>query len=193
MLIETKNNPIIKPATRAGASFVIALNPTGLRHISPTVCRKYVPVSHHGETSAPAIAALAGGIRIANAIAPNKQTPGKFGRAGRLPFAQRDPQPRKRRRQNHYKKRRHELEPARRKIESQQHVARAPLREKIQRRTALLVGRPEHRRRHKQHQNRTGALALDRRTIRARAAATRKSPPTPESEQCRAPPRFAPR
>jgi hypothetical protein len=39
MLIETKTTHH-HPATRAGASFVIALNPTGLRHISPTVCRK---------------------------------------------------------------------------------------------------------------------------------------------------------
>src|ERR1700722_5663660 len=71
MLMETKNKPIIMPATRAGASLLMALSPTGLRHISPMVWMKYVPVSHHGETSAPASVALAGGIKIANAIPPN--------------------------------------------------------------------------------------------------------------------------
>src|SRR6266849_2866942 len=78
MLIDTNHSPIIIPATRAGASFVIALNPTGLRHISPAVCRKYVPVSHHGETNPPVIATLAGGTRIANAIAPKTNAKANF-------------------------------------------------------------------------------------------------------------------
>src|ERR1700733_8331677 len=89
MLIETKNKPIINPATRAGASFDIALNPTGLRHISPTVCKKYVLVNHHGETNEPRIAALAGGTRIANAIPPNSNAPTNFAGldGSRLPSA----------------------------------------------------------------------------------------------------------
>src|SRR6202046_3218337 len=89
MLSDTKNKPIIIPATRAGASFVMALNPTGLRHISPAVCRKYVPVNHHGETSAPIIADLAGGIRSAKAIAPNSRPQANFAglEGSRLPNA----------------------------------------------------------------------------------------------------------
>src|SRR5580693_2720637 len=35
---------------RTGASLVMALKPTGLRHNSPMVCRKYVSVSHNGLT-----------------------------------------------------------------------------------------------------------------------------------------------
>src|SRR4051794_9748319 len=42
--------PITKPPSRAGASLVIELNPTGLRHNSPSVWMKYVPHSHQGET-----------------------------------------------------------------------------------------------------------------------------------------------
>src|SRR5436190_11737705 len=45
--------PIIRPATRAGASFVIELRPTGLRHSSAQVCSRYVPINHIGLTSAP--------------------------------------------------------------------------------------------------------------------------------------------
>src|SRR5271157_5074029 len=71
MLMETNQSPIIIPQTRAGASLVMALSPTGLKHISPAVCMKYVPVNHHGETSAPVIDALAGGIKSANALPPN--------------------------------------------------------------------------------------------------------------------------
>src|SRR5580698_2373010 len=78
MLIDTKNKPIIIPATRAGASFDIALNPTGLRHISPAVCKKYVPASHHGDTSAPVNVALAGGTRMANAIPPRTSAIANF-------------------------------------------------------------------------------------------------------------------
>ena len=39
-LVERNHMPIAKPAARAGASFVIALKPTGLRHISPITLRK---------------------------------------------------------------------------------------------------------------------------------------------------------
>src|SRR5580692_6445715 len=71
MLIDTNHSPIIIPARRAGASLVIALRPTGLRHISATVCTKYVPVNHPGEPCPPRMATLAGGIKIANAIPLN--------------------------------------------------------------------------------------------------------------------------
>src|SRR6185503_6469168 len=54
--------PIISPPMRGGASTVIALKPTGLRHNSPMVWRKYVAVSHIGLASCPL--ACAGGIRI---------------------------------------------------------------------------------------------------------------------------------
>ena len=47
------------------------------------------------------------------------------------------------------------------KSNPKQHVTRAPLGEKIQRRAALLIRRPKHRRRHEQHQNRARPLALD--------------------------------
>src|SRR5262245_3983110 len=43
----------MSPATRAGASFVIALKPTGLRQSSPIVCRRYVVSSHIGLTRTP--------------------------------------------------------------------------------------------------------------------------------------------
>src|SRR5690242_18061266 len=51
-----------KPPSRTGASLVIELKPTGLRHISPSVWIKYVALSHQGETEAPA----ATGTRMAN-------------------------------------------------------------------------------------------------------------------------------
>ena len=40
MLVERNQMPIMNPAARSGASLVIALKPTGLRHNSPSVCRK---------------------------------------------------------------------------------------------------------------------------------------------------------
>ena len=38
--------PIICPTRRPGASLVMLLRPTGLRHSSPTVWKKYVATSH---------------------------------------------------------------------------------------------------------------------------------------------------
>src|ERR1700694_2150856 len=63
MAIERNQTPIMKPATRWGASWVIALKPTGLRHISPIVCKKYVAVSHNGDTRTPWLASAAAGTR----------------------------------------------------------------------------------------------------------------------------------
>src|SRR5581483_7465019 len=41
-MLEARNHiPITNPTARAGASLVMALRPTGLRHISPTTLRKY--------------------------------------------------------------------------------------------------------------------------------------------------------
>src|ERR1035437_4464227 len=37
MLVERNQMPMMNPAARAGASFVMALKPTGLRHTSPSV------------------------------------------------------------------------------------------------------------------------------------------------------------
>src|SRR5262245_32371602 len=59
-----KNTPIITPPNRAGASFVIADNPTGLKHSSPMVCSRYVRISHIGLTLIPASADTAGGTSI---------------------------------------------------------------------------------------------------------------------------------
>src|SRR5580658_7013184 len=71
MLIETNHTPIISPATRTGASFVIALNPTGLRHSSPIVCNRYVAFSHHMDTSTPPDARTAPAAITANPSPPN--------------------------------------------------------------------------------------------------------------------------
>src|SRR5215467_6587397 len=71
--METNQTPIMRPATRVGASLVIALKPTGLKHNSPSVCKKYVMVSHQGETSAPAAFALAGGTRMAKDSPANRR------------------------------------------------------------------------------------------------------------------------
>ncbi|SRR5581483_6134936 len=48
--IERNQTPITKPIARRGASLVIALSPTGLRHISPTTLRKYEMFSQCGDT-----------------------------------------------------------------------------------------------------------------------------------------------
>src|SRR5450432_737961 len=53
MLVERNQIPMTNPAARAGASFDMALKPTGLSDSSPSVCRKYVPTSHHMETCKP--------------------------------------------------------------------------------------------------------------------------------------------
>src|SRR4051794_27805156 len=41
----------MKPTMRGGESFVTIERPTGLRHNSPIICRKYNPISHHGLTN----------------------------------------------------------------------------------------------------------------------------------------------
>src|SRR5258707_5024801 len=51
--------PIIRPTTRAGASLVMALKPTGLRHSSQTVWSKYVAHSHRALTWMPVAARIA--------------------------------------------------------------------------------------------------------------------------------------
>ena len=38
--VARNQTPIIRPAIRAGASLVMALRPTGLRHSSPKVCSR---------------------------------------------------------------------------------------------------------------------------------------------------------
>src|SRR5688572_1999309 len=51
--VARNQTPIMRPAMRAGASFVIALKPTGLRHSSPNVCSRYTTTSHMGLTWTP--------------------------------------------------------------------------------------------------------------------------------------------
>src|SRR5678815_218530 len=59
------HTPIIEPTTRGGASFVMELRPTGLRHSSAKVCTRYTITSHIGLTrTPPASAAWAAGTRI---------------------------------------------------------------------------------------------------------------------------------
>src|ERR1019366_3426432 len=53
MLVERNQMPMMNPAARGGASLVMALNPTGLRHNSPSVCSRYVPTSQYGPTLEP--------------------------------------------------------------------------------------------------------------------------------------------
>src|ERR1039458_7405373 len=53
MLVERNQIPMMNPPARAGASLVMALNPTGLRHNSPSVCSRYVPTSQYGPTLQP--------------------------------------------------------------------------------------------------------------------------------------------
>src|SRR5580693_4766262 len=60
--MERNQTPMMSPPTLDGASFVMALNPTGLRQSSPTVCSKYTSVSHQGLTPVPP----ATGMRMAN-------------------------------------------------------------------------------------------------------------------------------
>src|SRR6188474_395116 len=57
------HTPIIEPTTRAGASFVMELRPTGLRHSSAKVCTRYTITSHIGVTRAPPAANSAAGTR----------------------------------------------------------------------------------------------------------------------------------
>src|SRR5215217_6024786 len=75
--------PITSPAIRAGASLVIALKPTGLRHSSPNVWRRYVIVSHIGLTPAPDAASVAGMTSVMNpaatAISPSANFTGVDG------------------------------------------------------------------------------------------------------------------
>src|SRR5260370_42268399 len=51
--VDRNHTPIISPATRAGASLVKALKPTGLRHSSPMVCSKYTNQSQSELTCTP--------------------------------------------------------------------------------------------------------------------------------------------
>src|SRR4029077_19244185 len=63
--------PIMSPATRAGASLVMALRPTGLKQSSPMVWSRYVTTSQSGLTLTPVAASCAATIRIANPAATN--------------------------------------------------------------------------------------------------------------------------
>src|SRR5919204_3719902 len=57
--IDRYQTPMMRPAMRAGASFVIALIPTGLSDNSPNVCSRYVSTSHIGLTFTPLAANVA--------------------------------------------------------------------------------------------------------------------------------------
>ena len=75
MAIERNHTPIIAPTILGGASFVTIERPTGLKHSSPIVCKKYKPMSHHGLTSTPgSCAILAAGMIRANP-SPTKINP----------------------------------------------------------------------------------------------------------------------
>src|SRR5690349_14528488 len=76
-----------RPAILAGASLVIALNPTGLRSSSPIVCSRYVIVNHIGLTCPPWRAGI---IRIANPAATKMSDQANFaGLDGSLPTSPR--------------------------------------------------------------------------------------------------------
>src|SRR5260370_31312216 len=66
MEIDKNQKPIMRLTTRAGASFVIALSPTGLNRSSPTVCNRYVNESHSGLTRPFGPAIWAAGTSTAN-------------------------------------------------------------------------------------------------------------------------------
>src|SRR5206468_2955694 len=51
--VAKNQTPIMNPTMRGGESFVTIDSPTGLKQSSPTICRKYKPISHHGLTRAP--------------------------------------------------------------------------------------------------------------------------------------------
>src|SRR5690606_31132286 len=70
--------PITSPSNRAGASLVIVLRPTGLRHISPTVCRKNRPSSQIGPTLLPSAVSLAAGIIQTKDRATNSRPSANF-------------------------------------------------------------------------------------------------------------------
>src|SRR5688572_22594463 len=61
--VAKNHRPIMTPANFAGDSFVTMLNPTGLRHSSPTTSKKYTPTSHRGLTLPSAVSAEAGTSR----------------------------------------------------------------------------------------------------------------------------------
>src|SRR5262245_8428587 len=66
MEIVRNQTPIIRLATRAGASRVYAERPTGDRHSSPNVCSRYVVTSHIGLTFVPPAERFAAGTRMRN-------------------------------------------------------------------------------------------------------------------------------
>src|SRR5262245_17049110 len=69
------HTPIIKPTIRIGASLVTTLRPTGLKHISPTTCKKYDVASHNAPTRIPwACAIIPAGTITINAR-PTKKSP----------------------------------------------------------------------------------------------------------------------
>ena len=156
--------PITNPAARSGASLVMALRPTGLSDSSPSVCRKYVPISHHSATCAMPVRLRnhRGGHQNGEGRGGEEQAAREFRGAGRLPPAasQRQPQPGEHRRQHHHEDRLHKLKPARRKNETEDIAISGALGEQAQRRPGLLKRRPEQRRGHEQHQNGGRAFAL---------------------------------
>src|SRR4051812_32685537 len=72
--VARNQTPIIRPPMRSGASFVIALRPTGLRQSSPNVCSRYTTVSQSGLTCTPPAERRAATIRTANP-APTRRRP----------------------------------------------------------------------------------------------------------------------
>src|SRR5690349_12087884 len=74
MEVERNHTPIMRPATRAGASLVKALRPTGLRHSSPMVWSRYTSHSHSELTCTPPAARRAA-ITMTTNPSPTKINP----------------------------------------------------------------------------------------------------------------------
>ena len=153
--------PIIDPTTRAGASLVIELRPTGLRHNSA----KRVNQVHGREPQrADEGAAGRGGLGRWNQDDESEpdadETDGELDRAGGLLRPHRHPQPREDRRQDDDEQRVQRLEPAARESEPEELVPGAAVGEQIQRGTGLLEDRPEHGGGQEEHENHPQPSAL---------------------------------
>ena len=114
------HTPIIEPTTRAGASLVIALRPTGLRHSSANVWSRYaVDEPLRADEHAVRRGGLGRRDQDGEAEPDAEETDGELHRARGLLRPRADPQPREHRREDDDEQRVQRLEPAARESEAE--------------------------------------------------------------------------
>ena len=166
--VARNQTPIISPPIRAGASFVIALRPTGLRQSSPNVCSRYTTISHIGLTCAPPCGEARRRRSGRRSRRPTRTSPSEnfTGVDGSSRSPSRSHSHANTGAKRPDEQRVHRLEPAARIRPAEDRRPRVAIGEEVERRSGLFEERPEERRGEEEDADRRTAACARRASSR---------------------------